>query len=49
MGLTPLQQWPQPEVSLAIGDTRGSGAARLEPLERGGTLMTFTVKGREHD
>jgi hypothetical protein len=49
MGFTPLQQWPQPEVSLATGDARGSDAARLEPLEGGGTLMTFTVKGRERD
>ncbi|WP_143738174.1 hypothetical protein [Erythrobacter donghaensis] len=46
---TPRQQWPQPDVALTIDETSGSGAATLEPLKDGATLMTFTIKGRARD
>ena len=47
--LTPRQQWPQPDVALTIDESSGWGAATLEPLKDGATLMTFTIDGRARD
>lgn len=42
----PLQQWPQPDLVVAVGKGEAAGQAVLDPWEKGNPNMTIKVDGR---